>query len=393
MVNGKVYIGKTKEPFKRIKNHKANARSRTRYKSNYLYNAIRKYGIESFKFELLLSVLNIEYMNEFEIEIIKQYNSIIPNGYNLTAGGDGTLGIKMPEETKRKISEKNKGKIRSEQTKQILREYRLKQPDPMIGRKHSEESKKKMSLAKIGKKRQTPITEDERRRRSASAPKPKEFLQTSDVIDIKILFKHYAYATYEFIKKTFNISYRHILYIKNGKIYKNINITDDMKLSETTLDKITNYLKNKIICNNKHNSKNNKQQTTKKLPVPIKTAIDIKIIFRDYSKIDCVEISKLLNIKLWKVKEIHSGRIFKDLDINGNVLSDELKQKLDNFIIPNKIKNGSKNAMAKLNEDNVKEIKKLLSEGKSLSFIAKIYGVDFTNISMIKRGLTWKHVK
>lgn len=57
-----------------------------------------------------------------------------------------------------------------------------------------------------------------------------------------------------------------------------------------------------------------------------------------------------------------------------------------------KPKLGSMNGAAKLNEDQVVEIKELLSEGTSGTEIAKMYGVSKDTISMIKTGKTWKHV-
>ncbi|MCF0126444.1 MAG: HNH endonuclease [Clostridia bacterium] len=54
---------------------------------------------------------------------------------------------------------------------------------------------------------------------------------------------------------------------------------------------------------------------------------------------------------------------------------------------------GSKNGRAKLDEDKVREIKKLLKEGLSLSEIGAIYGVGKTTISDIKNGKRWKHVQ
>jgi group I intron endonuclease len=54
---------------------------------------------------------------------------------------------------------------------------------------------------------------------------------------------------------------------------------------------------------------------------------------------------------------------------------------------------GEKNVNAKLTEDAVCDIRKRLAAGESLRTIADVYGVAPTNISAIKDGLTWKHVK
>ena len=46
----------------------------------------------------------------------------------------------------------------------------------------------------------------------------------------------------------------------------------------------------------------------------------------------------------------------------------------------------------KLKEDDVREIRKLLSNGVSQSKIAEMYNITQTPISKIKRGVTWSHV-
>lgn len=54
---------------------------------------------------------------------------------------------------------------------------------------------------------------------------------------------------------------------------------------------------------------------------------------------------------------------------------------------------GIQNGRAKLNEENVLEIKKLLRSGLSYSKIAEKFGVGKTAISDIKNGKTWSHIQ
>jgi group I intron endonuclease len=72
-----------------------------------LKSAVTKYGIENFKFEILIICFN-ESCFEMEKMYIKKYNSLVPNGYNISPGGQfGTFkGWQHTEETKKKISEK-----------------------------------------------------------------------------------------------------------------------------------------------------------------------------------------------------------------------------------------------------------------------------------------------
>jgi len=54
--------------------------------------------------------------------------------------------------------------------------------------------------------------------------------------------------------------------------------------------------------------------------------------------------------------------------------------------------NGSKNNMAKLNDNKIREIIKLHLEGKSNTEIAKIFNVSQPNVSLIVNRKTWKHI-
>jgi group I intron endonuclease len=135
--NGKSYIGITKHSIEhRIKIHIRASRSGRKLA---IYNAIRKYGEDSFKVQVL-AMDNPDNLPMLEISAIKRYGTFGVGGYNLTAGGEGTLGRsftvseetkqkisisrigKRPDyqhsdETKRKISERNKGKVISEESK------------------------------------------------------------------------------------------------------------------------------------------------------------------------------------------------------------------------------------------------------------------------------------
>lgn len=54
---------------------------------------------------------------------------------------------------------------------------------------------------------------------------------------------------------------------------------------------------------------------------------------------------------------------------------------------------GSINGSAKLSEDDVKEIKRLLKTSMTQTEISDLYGVKQNTISGIKTGKFWKHVK
>ena len=86
LINNKVYIGQTKDLHKRWKGH-CDCASDRRY-TNYLYNAMRKYGIDNFKMEVIEGP--IPNYNEREKYWISYYNSYLDKnkGYNMTPGGE-----------------------------------------------------------------------------------------------------------------------------------------------------------------------------------------------------------------------------------------------------------------------------------------------------------------
>lgn len=89
LINGKVYIGQSKEIEKRIRRHKKAVVNKNDKAYNYpLYKSIRKYGIENFSFKIIEECLVSE-LNEKERFWIKYYNSFF-EGYNQTFGGDSS---------------------------------------------------------------------------------------------------------------------------------------------------------------------------------------------------------------------------------------------------------------------------------------------------------------
>lgn len=54
---------------------------------------------------------------------------------------------------------------------------------------------------------------------------------------------------------------------------------------------------------------------------------------------------------------------------------------------------GSRQGSAKLAEQDIPEIRKAISDGESLASIGRRYGVRGENISHIKHGRTWIHIK
>ena len=114
-INNKQYIGSTIiEPQKRFKQHIYNSTHKNTHQYNYpLYQAMRKYGIDNFNFEIILQKdCSEEEIRLIEKEYIIQYNSLCPNGYNQTLN---TLHPINDIETYKKISE-----IKREKAKEVV---------------------------------------------------------------------------------------------------------------------------------------------------------------------------------------------------------------------------------------------------------------------------------
>lgn len=140
--NNKVYIGITsRNPIKRWS-------AGNGYKTQlYFYRAIKKYGWKNFKHEILFTGLSKEEACKKEIELIALYKSNNPMyGYNNSTGGESArAGVHVSDEYKKKLSEANKGKHHSSETIMKLKKSRQGRK-PMLGLKHSDETKQKMSI-------------------------------------------------------------------------------------------------------------------------------------------------------------------------------------------------------------------------------------------------------
>jgi len=123
------YMGKFDKPWgttERWKSHISDAFSSKKDHCALLNNAIRKYGAENFLVEKLMDCCDQEDMDNKEKELIKQYNTLTPNGYNLNEGG-------------------RSGKD-SDETREKKRQMRL-------GTTHTEIIKKNISLGQLGNRR------------------------------------------------------------------------------------------------------------------------------------------------------------------------------------------------------------------------------------------------
>lgn len=158
-INGKKYVGQATNLEVRQKTWK----SKNHYAGKAIYNARNKYGVDNFGFEILKECDDKE-LDYWEKYYIKELNTKVPYGYNMTDGGEASWvkGKHLSEEWKRKIGEGNKGKKRSTEAKRkwseahkgkhLSEEHKKKISEALKGKKRSEETRKKMSESQKGEK-------------------------------------------------------------------------------------------------------------------------------------------------------------------------------------------------------------------------------------------------
>lgn len=137
LVNGKKYYGKTSAnpPEKRWQQHLTATRKGPddHHRFQYLHRAIRKHGVQNFKFELVGMYDNEAECSQAEIDLIAEHQTTDRSkGYNLTIGGDGALGYRFSRAQRRRMSERRKGKY-------------LGDKNPFYGKRHSARVRKLLS--------------------------------------------------------------------------------------------------------------------------------------------------------------------------------------------------------------------------------------------------------
>ena len=116
----------------------------------YLKRAINKHGIEKFE-KIIIEQCNEDNVLEKEIFWIKEKNTLSPFGYNLTLGGEGSLGRFCSEKTKEKMKNSLTGKKASEETKiKLSNAHKGKKCPNYKSHPISEKTKEKIRLKKIG---------------------------------------------------------------------------------------------------------------------------------------------------------------------------------------------------------------------------------------------------
>ena len=127
--NNKVYVGQTGESFQRRFWHHRWKLKDGSHDNSYLQNAWNKYGEKSFEFFIIQVVTNTDELDDLEIKFIQLYKDLNLS-YNILSGGGGRRGVPMSDHAKEIVGGKNR--------------------EHMLGKRHSEETKAKMSQTRTG---------------------------------------------------------------------------------------------------------------------------------------------------------------------------------------------------------------------------------------------------
>lgn len=179
LINGKGYVGQTITSVeRRFSLHKTGAAKGSRLA---LHCAMRKYGVQNFSV-VELATCDRALLNDLEEHYIKTLGTFIGDGdgYNMTSGGDAPERVSVQTRQKQSLARMgkipwNKGKrYKAGPRSPVPIDVRRKISEALTGRKNpsyirsapsypcSEETKKKISEAKLGKYKGIPWTEARR---------------------------------------------------------------------------------------------------------------------------------------------------------------------------------------------------------------------------------------
>jgi group I intron endonuclease len=174
IINNKIYIGSSENLKKRLKDHLKELRA-NRHANNKLQNAWKKYGEQSFLFEVILFCDKLDLIPNEQM-FLDSY--AIDQIYNICLKAGNTKGYKHSKDTKRKIGESSRGN-KNCLGKKLSKEHREKIRAKLFSRPVKNETKKKISEAKKGRKN------SEEHNKKVSAGLKKFYLETKEVREMK----------------------------------------------------------------------------------------------------------------------------------------------------------------------------------------------------------------
>lgn len=290
--SGKYYIGQTIDFKTRMRSYKALRMS----EQPKLHHAVVKYGWKNVNIEIICNCFDKEDLDAREKHCISIFDSI-KNGYNSKEGGaNGKFSEETrrkmresqlkrapcSEETRKKLSAANKGKIVSEETRRKISEKSKKL-------KHSEESKNRISEACKGK-----VKSRETLNKLRIANRTEERLLLNRAITEKLKDKN-IYTIFKIYSKEKITGTRH-------EIFK-LQLADKKFLESL-------FIERRNMCHGWILEKNNNEEFIKKLRINKgKVHIFENIKTKERLFLNCHKFSKHIKVKFEKVKKLINREI------------------------------------------------------------------------------------
>lgn len=404
-LNQKVYIGLTSLTLAaRMTAHYWQARSSS--KNYHFYNAIRKYGWEVFKWEVIDRAENYENLIQLEIEYIKKYDSF-NNGYNSTLGGEGTKGIdhKGSKNSRAIISEEDALLIVDlliENEKTITEIAAMFNVDPGIVKNINrgktwthlyelspiEQGRKKMHANVAGEKNSnTDLTDaivyDMKKMLTEGATRVEvenKYGVSPQLLQRIIRGVHWAHVVYEGFcvkaeeeeKKEREKEVKKIRELMaEGLSNQEVNALFDNKFAKGFLVEVRNFKTFKHVTIDREIPKSY-------LKLVEDDAKEIKKLL--YLGMKQEEIAQKYNVDRATIASINTGKIWAHVVIDTSDL------------VKDSLKKPKKHIARKLNAEKAREIKTLIRDGVGNQEIAKMYGVNPNTISKIRTGKIWADI-
>jgi group I intron endonuclease len=147
IATNEIYIGQSYNFYLRKYEHLRRMRNHTHF-NKYLQKAYNEYGEENFKFEIILICERTE-LTYYEQKLVDLYNP----DYNICKECvDSTLGFRHTEESKALMSKIKTGKKFSDETRKKISDGNKGEKNGMFGHKFSDEEILKMSETRKGRK-------------------------------------------------------------------------------------------------------------------------------------------------------------------------------------------------------------------------------------------------
>ena len=163
--SGKQYVGQTWDYETRMTSYRRGCSQSQRI----LFRAIAKYGWGNFTaVKIVQGIETQDLLDKIETAYIKAFNTLVPNGYNMTTGGEGG---KPCAETRKKMSESQRGN-KNRKGKPHSHETRKKLSAKLSGGKHSPETRAKISAS---------LRDNKNRKSKKASPETKAKMRASQL--------------------------------------------------------------------------------------------------------------------------------------------------------------------------------------------------------------------